>query len=462
MQAALEPFRQAHRAMNGYEVADSLKPIAPRHDPGRLYTFYRASNAHQVESEIRYALKYSKSSGLTRNESSAWTEVLVSYWKAIGEILAIEEATNQGRLCDGQWTAVYDAWKEVTNNLIKHYSNGNLPAWTIVCLYVAGTYLRTFAIKADEQLAKAKGGVTFNSGFQDDVVDSMAKNEKLEDAARQLNRMFSLCIGDRNPIMESRKWGTYYMANLQFKTYFKLKAIGLSKNVVRSINASDLPPLENFPKSHQVTFKYYTGVLAFLQEDYAQAETHLTEAWRLCHKDATKNQELILTYLIPCRLVARHTVPTSALLAHFPHLQQLFSPLVTCIKRGDLSGFDNALIACEDEFVKRRIYLTLERTRDIALRNLLRKVFIAGGYEPLKEGQTDADRIRRTRIPVAEFAAAFRIGMSGEGTGQVLEDDEVECMIANMIYKGLLKGYISRERSMVVLNKKGAFPGTGV
>lgn len=28
--------------------------------------------------------------------------------------------------------------------------------------------------------------------------------------------------------------------------------------------------------------------------------------------------------------------------------------------------------------------------------------------------------------------------------------------------QGLMKGYISRERSMVVLSKGGAFPGTGV
>lgn len=28
--------------------------------------------------------------------------------------------------------------------------------------------------------------------------------------------------------------------------------------------------------------------------------------------------------------------------------------------------------------------------------------------------------------------------------------------------QGLMKGYISREHQMIVLNKKGAFPGTGV
>ena len=144
-------------------------------------------------------------------------------------------------------------------------------------------------------------------------------------------------------------------------------------------------------------------------------------------------KRLILTYLIPCRLITKHTLPTTALLSPYPRLQALFSPVAACIKRGDLAGFDAALIAGEDEFVKRRIYLTLERGRDVTLRNLLRKVFLAGGYEPLKEGQTEAEQIRRTRIPISEFAAALKLGMGVDG--QVLEDDEVECMIANMIYK---------------------------
>jgi hypothetical protein len=51
----------------------------------------------------------------------------------------------------------------------------------------------------------------------------------------------------------------------------QLKAISLSKNVVRSIDAqTDLPPFELFPASHRVTYKYYVGLLSFLQEDYAK------------------------------------------------------------------------------------------------------------------------------------------------------------------------------------------------
>ena len=145
----------------------------------------------------------------------------------------------------------------------------------------------------------------------------------------------------------------------------------------------------------------------------------------------THLSRLILTYLIPTHLLTTHTLPTTTLLAPYPHLQSLFGPLARCIKRGDLSGFDAALSAGEEAFVKRRIYLTLERGRDIALRNLLRKVFLAGGFEPAKE--LSATPTRRTRIPVEEFGAAIRLG-SGKADER-MENDEVECLLANMIYK---------------------------
>jgi hypothetical protein len=87
--------------------------------------------------------------------------------------------------------------------------------------------------------------------------------------------------------------------------------------------------------------------------------------------------------------------------------------------------------AAADQFVKRRIYLPLERGRDLALRNLFRKVFVVGGFEPSKDGQP---QIRRTRVPLAEFAAALRIGTKADEKARI-DMDEVECLLANMIYK---------------------------
>ena len=42
------------------------------------------------------------------------------------------------------------------------------------------------------------------------------------------------------------------------------------------------------------------------------------------------------------------------------------------------------------------------------------------------------------------------------GVGVAVE--EAECLVANMIYKGYMKGYISHEKQMVVLSNLNAFP----
>ena len=59
---------------------------------------------------------------------------------------------------------------------------------------------------------------------------------------------------------------------------------------------------------------------------------------------------------------------------------------------------------------------------------------------------------KNTRIPLNMFHCAIRV------VGIRIEVEEVECFVANMIYKGLIKGYISHEKQMVVLAQNGAFP----
>ncbi|KAN0067564.1 hypothetical protein V8E54_014433 [Elaphomyces granulatus] len=456
MAAVFSDFRDAHMTGSGPTLAAAITPAAPPEDPGRLRSFYYSTpNSANAACDLRYALLQDKTRGvkLPKQEGNTWVDIFCAFWKTAGEIVKLEESPSEG-----SWTKVFEAWKEVANLLIRGYSTGSLQAWTVPCLYAVGKYLRAFAINADAETSQ--DSLTFGDGFLDDLVSNGEKNAKLEDAARTINRMFTLCLSDRAPMDESRKWGIYNTTNLLFKTYFRLNQVGLSKNLLRAIDASsgDLPSLEGFPKSHIVTFKYYVGVISFLEENYTEAEEHLTQALAMCHKDAYKNRELILTYLVPCHLVTTRTLPSRQLLAPFPRLESLFRPLCQCIKQGDLVGFDTAMSAGADEFVKRRIYLPLEKGRELTLRNLFRKVFIAGGYEASKSGQPP---IRRTRVPVAEFVAALRIGTRAKEKSRA-DFDEVECLLSSLIYKTLMRGYIARDRGIVVLSKADAFPGTGV
>lgn len=90
---------------------------------------------------------------------------------------------------------MYEAWKEMTSLLIRGYQNYGFEAWTIPCLYAAGKYLRVFAIKADDERSAStdQGGATFG----DDFDPEMEAHQLLEDCARQLNRIFNLCLNDR-------------------------------------------------------------------------------------------------------------------------------------------------------------------------------------------------------------------------------------------------------------------------
>ena len=39
-----------------------------------------------------------------------------------------------------------------------------------------------------------------------------------------------------------------------------------------------------------------------------------------------------------------------------------------------------------------------------------------------------------------------------------MEDPEIECILANLIFKGHLKGYISHSKATLVVSKSGPFP----
>ncbi|KAJ0303487.1 hypothetical protein COL516b_006491 [Colletotrichum fioriniae] len=440
MEPLFEDFRNAYKSRSGYSLAQTLQPFSPVNKPDKLRSIYLSTNVQEAKSDIKYMLlgrgPGSKKFKLDHEETTGWIEVYTAYWKAIGEILKAEgDSAAGGRT--SSWTKVYESWKEFTTALIRGYTNYGFEAWTIPCLYLAGKHLRLFAISSDEERSITDATADAME-LADDYDPDLEKQKQLRDCEQQLKRIFTLCLSDRAPLEESRKWAIYYIINLLFKTYFKLNSASLSRTILKALstNRGDMPPLEAFPKSQRVTFKYYEGVLFFLEENYVEAEKHLTEAWSLCHKNAKSNQD-------------------SKLLEPYPRLQKLFLPLSQCIRKGDLRNFDLALQEGEEEFVRRRIYLTLERGRDIALRNLLRKVFVAGGFEEAKEAGTAP--VRRTRVPVAEFTAAISLGSQ-----ETVDPDEVECLLANMIYKNLMKGYIARERGIVVLSKNGAFPGTGV
>lgn len=87
---------------------------------------------------------------------------------------------------------MFDAWSKFTSQLVRGYTNCGFEAWTVPCLYVAGKYLRIFAIKADKDASSNTDLTSF-----DDTDLEAGQNKQLENAARLLNRIFQTCLADR-------------------------------------------------------------------------------------------------------------------------------------------------------------------------------------------------------------------------------------------------------------------------
>lgn len=243
--------------------------------------------------------------------------------------------------------------------------------------------------------------------------------------------------------------GTYYLATLLFKTYFKLNSTALCKNIIRGIHAAELPTLDKYPRAHQTGYNYYMGVFAFLREDYKEAEAKFTECLEGIHRKASRNIGLILDYLIPL-LLLRGVFPSPKLLRLSTLHRTLYSPFVTAIKQGNVRAYDVHLEKMEKRLMERGTWLVVERARTACVRSLLKKTWVLEG----KPSRVSIETFRKY------YNAAIHVGLPPESSARGLEYDaeEMECLLANYITKGLIKGYISHTHQLVVLSKERPYP----
>jgi COP9 signalosome complex subunit 12 len=193
MASIFADFHEAQVVGSGHLLASCLAPVDTSQNPRRLELFAQLSNSQTVSADIRYHILQDRSITvkLPKVEGNAWVEIFIALWKTVRELLPCLNSSS-----NASWSKTFDSYKEVCNLLIRGYSSYGFQAWTVPCLYTTGKYLRLFAIKADAE-AKSKDTLTFGDGFSDDVVGNFGKNEKLEQTAWVINRMFTLCLSDR-------------------------------------------------------------------------------------------------------------------------------------------------------------------------------------------------------------------------------------------------------------------------
>lgn len=315
-------------------------------------------------------------------------------------------------------------------------------SWSLPAMHRLDLLLRMAAVRADAALKMSAAGGGDNREYS---VGVLARREAPQEAAvRVLQKSFTICISDRAPLEVSKKWGTLHVINNLFKIYFQLNKLTLCKNLIKAVDGPGFPKALNgeelmgrsFPMAQLVTYHYFVGRLSLLNSQFGVAEGHLSFAFRNCPAASEKNKRLILRYLVPVRLVLGKFASKELLTKY--DLPQ-FVPLCHAVHRGDLRLFERQLDDYQHLFIRHGSYLLVERAKTIAYRNFFRRV-----YSLHPEGTTKLD--------VAMLKRCL------DATGVNLDHDEIECVLANLIYKGYIKGYLSHQHGKLVVGKTNAFP----
>ena len=113
---------------------------------------------------------------------------------------------------------------------------------------------------------------------------------------------------------------------------------------------------------------------------------------------------------------------------------------------GDMVALEDAIQTNMDLFIQSGVFSVLERLRLVTLKNFIKRVTMAVNATPELQLANKPNHINLHLLyrPLRKW-------------DDELDLDELECLIANLMGNGLLKGYISHERRILVLSKE-AFP----
>mmetsp|Transcript_21406 Transcript_21406/g.46870 ORF Transcript_21406/g.46870 Transcript_21406/m.46870 type:complete len:411 (-) Transcript_21406:585-1817(-) len=349
-------------------------------------------------------------SDVHRQLPSPWAEIITAYLQALLHF------------SKGERLAACKEYRE-------HFAKALLDvltdeAWVVPAMIGMAVNLKHLSEQADEE--QAKKGVTSN---------------QLGACAMLLASAFSKTAAAKIAAAEKRT-ASVAVACIMFKVYFKLNTINNCKNVAKSVDVTlkVYDVFDSAAAAHRVTFRYYTGRLAAYDEDFDTADKHLSYAYAMCHRDATQNQRKILRYLIPIKMLLG-VLPSDSLLQQY-QLQE-YRDIKEAVRSGDVALLMRVLEANKAAYVQAGTYLLLEKLQLATYRRLFKKCALI---------HAELNPAKATQVPMALFQTALQI--------QGIEKDnaDIQCILANLIYRKYIKGYLAYKNQVVVLAKTEPFP----
>jgi hypothetical protein len=216
-----------------------------------------------------------------------------------------------------------------------------------------------------------------------------------------------------------------------------MNTLQLCNKLIGNVESSK-PMMDNmhlFPAIDIATYKYYIGRLKSFEDKYDEARDALRLSLQLTPMSEVRNRQRILVCLVPIEMTFG-ILPQATLAQRYGFHD--YYHMGQAVRVGDLATFNDILENNRVAFIHHGVYLVLEHVRSIVYRNLLRRLFLL--------------QDQNTRINLLDVQIALEV------VGQSISIEEVECIVANLIYQGHIKGYISHKLKILVVSKDNAFP----
>lgn len=198
------------------------------------------------------------------------------------------------------------------------------------------------------------------------------------------------------------------------------------------------------PKALGVTFSFLWGKHCVMDGNVIEAEARLGWAFSRCPPESVANRRRILIYLVPCRLRLGRCPPRELLEDH--GLGGLAS-IAAAVSAGDSRRFTLELELQEEELIRSGTYLVVEKLKLLVFRNLCRRVHDHVAASLRAAGKED----QRHKQDLRPFEQAFK-------WQDDCDVDETICILANLIYIGAVRGYLSDEHQKIIFSKDNPFP----
>ena len=239
-----------------------------------------------------------------------------------------------------------------------------------------------------------------------------------------------------------------------FWLYFRLvqykSADRLQTNIQKNMTES------RYSNSIMVSYNYYEGRMMLFESKLETAYLKLNNVLHaLPNANSTisnKNLRQVLKYMIPLWLYYGVQPDREYLIKH---RRQEYINLIEAVKIGSLSLFRHEMQKFKRVWIKRGLYLMMEKFQLILYRNLFKKV----------HRLLDSKHIIDTKAfqEAVDFSMRWKKGkdsklLPDEPSEKCFEINELECIVATLIHRFYIKGYISHEQGKIVLSKVNPFP----